>query len=1019
MKNGGRAASQFGQKLVLRMLLILAVGVMFWLYRPECVSAATVASGRSGGLSWALDSSGVFTLTGTGNFTRGNFSVDTGKRKVYGPDWLRVDVAPRIKSAVIKVRGMTDASCLLCACTELRSVDLSGSDFSATRSMFGMFAGCENLQSINWGNVNTSSLTDTAGMFMICTHTKSLDVSRLNTSRVTDMHYMFGDCKELQTLKLGSFDTSNAADMWGMFRFCQSLSTLDVSGFRTSNATDMAEMFNNCSSLEKLDLMNFDTSRVTDMNWMFNGCESLQNLDLHSFNTSRVRDMSRMFGKCKKLQTVNLSSFQTGTVRDVSDMFLACDSLQTIQTIPDLHMDIILPRTETEKGSWSDSSGNKYTSLPKNQSGSVQLTYAGAKPTDISYRITLDPNGGSVSASSCTVTFNNKYGVLPIPTRKGYIFDGWYTQKNGGSKINADTKVTSQTAHTLYAHWVRLTSLAKASVKVEKCTYNGASQQPAVTVTLQGRTLKKDTDYTVSYANNKNASSKAKVTIKGKGAYTGTVSKKFTISRLPINSSSVSASLSGTSYVYTGKAIKPSIVVKHAGKTLKSGSKKDYTYSYSKNKNIGTAVVTIKGKGNFSGTRKLTFKITGAEQKLSYKKKIDVTYKEIGRKYKIGLSGVRERASVKYTSSDQKVAVVSNKGEITIKGTGTATIEIVCARTTNYKATTVKVSVRVRKQPKLAVQAGKLVYGGQTMLQVSSQSRGKITYKSSTPGIVKVNAAGQMTGVKPGKAVITVSVAADETYTANKKTISVTVEKASRNIIASNITRVIGDGDFAIGASLSAGSGVLTYQSSNANLLTIDANGIAHVNANAEGGSVTVTINAAGNAYYKAAETKVITVTLTRGYNGGAAAEYAVKNAASIYGSGELCAGFVSICMRSTGLKMSYQAKVGNLLNELEKNNFDRYLLSASGSYLYAKGSVNNQKTAVGDPVFFYCSKCASPWAHTGIVTKIDPSTKRVYITHVNPGVNINDPYAPTYYHEKNGVRHSGSDISLYLLHME
>lgn len=60
-------------------------------------------------------------------------------------------------------------------------------------------------------------------------------------------------------------------------------------------------------------------------------------------------------------------------------------------------------------------------------------------------------------------------------------------------------------------------------------------------------------------------------------------------------------------YAYTGKAIKAGVTVKLGKKTLKKGT--DYTVSYKNNKKIGKATVTVKGKGNYSGSCKTTFKI--------------------------------------------------------------------------------------------------------------------------------------------------------------------------------------------------------------------------------------------------------------------------------------------------------------------------------------------------------------------------------------------------------------------------
>lgn len=69
------------------------------------------------------------------------------------------------------------------------------------------------------------------------------------------------------------------------------------------------------------------------------------------------------------------------------------------------------------------------------------------------YTVTFDSNGGTVSTKSKKVTYNSTYGTLPIPTRAGYTFDGWYTALTGGTKVTEDTVVTATANHTLYARW--------------------------------------------------------------------------------------------------------------------------------------------------------------------------------------------------------------------------------------------------------------------------------------------------------------------------------------------------------------------------------------------------------------------------------------------------------------------------------------------------------------------------------------------------------------------------------------
>ena len=74
-----------------------------------------------------------------------------------------------------------------------------------------------------------------------------------------------------------------------------------------------------------------------------------------------------------------------------------------------------------------------------------------APPAPTEFTITFDGNGGTPSAGSMT-TSNRKLTSLPSASRSGsYSFDGWYTEKSGGTKITKDTVFHTNT--TVYAHW--------------------------------------------------------------------------------------------------------------------------------------------------------------------------------------------------------------------------------------------------------------------------------------------------------------------------------------------------------------------------------------------------------------------------------------------------------------------------------------------------------------------------------------------------------------------------------------
>ncbi len=69
------------------------------------------------------------------------------------------------------------------------------------------------------------------------------------------------------------------------------------------------------------------------------------------------------------------------------------------------------------------------------------------------YDLTFDGNGAD-NPTGKKVTYDSTYGELPTIERAGGIFNGWYTAKEGGQKIESDTVVKTAIAHTLYARWM-------------------------------------------------------------------------------------------------------------------------------------------------------------------------------------------------------------------------------------------------------------------------------------------------------------------------------------------------------------------------------------------------------------------------------------------------------------------------------------------------------------------------------------------------------------------------------------
>ena len=282
--------------------------------------------------------------------------------------------------------------------------------------------------------------------------------------------------------------------------------------------------------------------------------------------------------------------------------------------------------------------------------------------TDKGYPATCT-TAGKTDGSHCSVC-GAVIKAQTVINATGHKSSGWIIDKTAsigvkGSK-HKECTVCKKVLETAEIPALSRISISKASVTLSTSTYayDGKAKKPGVTVKLNGKTLKNGTDYTVSYSNNTKVGT-AKVTITGKGNYTGSVSKTYSI-----KNNFKKATVSGISTkAFTGKNITQSITVKYNGKTLKNGT--DYTVSYSNNKKIGTATVKIAGKGSYTGTATKTFKINPAKQeiqKLTAKSKaffVDWAQKGSATGYEIQYA-----TNSKFTSA-KKVTIANNKTDKT------------------------------------------------------------------------------------------------------------------------------------------------------------------------------------------------------------------------------------------------------------------------------------------------------------------------------------------------------------------
>ena len=156
-----------------------------------------------------------------------------------------------------------------------------------------------------------------------------------------------------------------------------------------------------------------------------------------------------------------------------------------------------------------------------------------------------------------------------------------------------------------------LISLAAAKISKTSLTYTGKELKPAVTVTAvvdgQTATLTKDTDYTVTYKNNKSVG-KASVTVEGIGSYTGKLTKTFKIVPKKTKLLKVTAAKKAFTAKWKKQAVQTS------GYQLQYSLKKTFK---------GAKLVTI------SGGKKISRKVTKLKSKKIYYVRVR-TFKKVG-----------------------------------------------------------------------------------------------------------------------------------------------------------------------------------------------------------------------------------------------------------------------------------------------------------------------------------------------------------------------------------------------------
>lgn len=350
----------------------------------------------------------------------------------------------------------------------LKNLDLTQWDVTNITTANGMFShqdgkGLKTLNISNWVLPNCTDLS----AFIYDSVLEELDLSALNPKKCESISSFLAENKKLKRVIFGpEFSVgvnSNNTNLNSAFENDKSLEELDLSTWNVPRARYASKMFKGCSSLQSINFEggNWGASTYgTSYEEMFNGCSSLETIK--ASNMVSLLNSGSIFKDCTALKELDISTLGTYTpnnpgsftLEGKSNIFEGCNELAWIKLSADGWPSGSKAGTSMPpKTAWRKiDEPNKDLRLTNDALFlNFQAGYAGTWVAD-SF-ITFRGNGGTPNFQTVD---GNKGVELSfdeneiVATRNGYDFDGWWTEKTGGTQIHSPV-VPEQWSY--YAHW--------------------------------------------------------------------------------------------------------------------------------------------------------------------------------------------------------------------------------------------------------------------------------------------------------------------------------------------------------------------------------------------------------------------------------------------------------------------------------------------------------------------------------------------------------------------------------------
>ena len=597
-------------------------------------------------------------------------------------------------------------------CSALEKVDVS----SIIELKSGTFNGCTALQ-----QVVAPNLQSFGGAFVNCPALQELDIS--NYSGEASCFQTLKNVPSLETIRIAP-DNAKYAVQDGIVLTKDLQSVVYVPPKNPLKNMDLpqvtrleARAFADCTNLETVFLPN-----VTEIDYLaFDGCTNLETISLP--NATKIGNAG--FQRCTNLETIslpnvtyigreafynctNLETISLPNVTSIGDgAFDNCARLKEVR-ISDRGPQLTIGAKAFNKcrrltGLLVDGSyENLWPKLQVDETAMDPLTHV-----RLMFPVTYDANGGTdAPAAERKVLGDDLTLTTREPRRSGYVFAGWSTTANGTVNYQPGDRYTADESATLYAVWQKAAENYTLHYSTDQGVPVPASQTAAggTQVKLSTVVPRKSGYVFLGWADRKGGTPayragdaytlqqnttlyavwqaqepapevhvyRTKVqpaTWSADGRSYEVCDQCGAVRNTRVIAKAKTATLSAVNYTYDSKVKQPTVTVKDSkGKALKNGT--NYKISYPKGmKNVGKYTVKVTLKGNYSGTKSLTYNInpkgTSVSKVTAAKNGFKVTWK----KQTTQTSGYQVQYSTSSKFKSAKTVTIS-KNKTTSKSVG-------------------------------------------------------------------------------------------------------------------------------------------------------------------------------------------------------------------------------------------------------------------------------------------------------------------------------------------------------------